>query len=128
MGKQRPIEVDIELAVAEIQRLAAELGRAPSRAEYNAQRKGALVASGLLRRGVTYSDLLERAGFEVVLRGGVPAHVEQEIREAFQQGDHLPVARRHWPLFAIPTRVERKEIPQADGSVFVLTRYYASLR
>lgn len=133
--RSRPIEVEIDLAVAEIRRLATELGRAPRQVEHNAMRQGSMSINGLHIRGVKFSSLLKRAGIEKPKPaekprrgGGVPTQVEREIREAFQRGDHLPTVKQDWPLFAIPTRVERREIPQADGSVLVLTRYYASLR
>jgi hypothetical protein len=138
-----------EMAVAAVARLRALAvdGVAPTKPVYDAQRgSGAPSSAVLFRHGVKWQELLRRAGLSGALRGyntpaavakrngdrlapGVPNAVEMEIRAAFERGDHVPAVRREWPLFAIPTRLEVREWPLADGSgVMRVTRAYASLR
>ena len=139
------IEEYVAAAVRRVVELAVD-GVAPTQPAYNAQRGAAPSSAVLFRHGVAWQEVLRRAGLKGALRGyntpaavakrngdrlapGVPNAVEAEIRAAFERGDHVPAVRREWPLFAIPTRLEVREWPLADGSGVVrVTRAYASLR
>lgn len=140
------IEALVQEAVRRVRQLAVG-GVAPSTERYNQDRAGALSTDMLFRYGVTWGDVVRRAGLRMAKSGygsremlerrrqilnmnnGVPAEVEAEIKAAFAAQEETAAWLRAWPMRAIPTRLEVREIPLPDGSgVFRVTRAYASLR
>ena len=125
-------------ALIVIRRLACN-GRPPSMRIYNEQRGSALSSGAMAGHGWDWAALVKAAGMTVRQQGNkkgqklnirheVPVALEAEIQAAFERGDNLPLSRQEWPLRAIPTRVEVRDIPLPDGSVYRVTSYYASIR
>jgi hypothetical protein len=127
--------------IAFLQELSAKTGIMPAIRDYDRQRPCTLPGSeSLRRRGWDWAALAARAGLQLrstlhaakarprKVRSDVPPDVEAEIQAAFARGDNLPNHKRDWPLFAIPTGVERVYVQQPDGSVWQITRHYASIR
>lgn len=131
----------------EVLREMARDGMAPGQGLYNARCRtlGAVHANTLWTHGWLWADLVELSGLQMSGRStaramraareykarrddGVPAAVEEEIRQAFARGDHEPVHHREWPIQVIPTRVEVKRYVLPDGSIYQATRAYASVR
>jgi hypothetical protein len=128
----------IERGIERIRELSID-GVAPSTADFNANRGTAPSADYMRRKGYPWPVLLEMAGVQGLRpgakprqrynsQGNVPEDVEAEIVQAFHRGDHRPLHWHDWPLQVIPTRVEQSLIPQQDGTVLKITRYYASIR
>lgn len=137
----RTLTEELDLAAARIQALHAQLGRIPTALEYNTASPtniapGARTTTFFLRHSIRYSDLCARAGYTPRRPGiksntntnadGIPTDVETEIVAALAAGDHQ--LYREWPIVAIPTKTETREIPQPDGTIYRITRTYASLR
>ena len=129
------IEEMVEAAKRRMWALSVD-GHAPSGREYQTDRGDAPSMQTLLRRGFSYTELVRQAGLlpakqkrpAARVGANVPDEVEAEIQAAFARGDHVPVTRQDWPFFAIPTGKEVREYPQGDGTVYRVTRYYASIR
>ena len=119
-----------------IRSMAATDGKTPTRMEYDKRRGDAMSSVALNDHGWSWSRLAAEAGLRPNvggnkkrhLRSEVPVALEAEIQAAFERGDNLPMSRQEWPLRAIPTRVEVRDIPLPDGSVYRVTSYYASIR
>lgn len=135
------LAAELERTIARL-RAMAKNGVAPGSKTYNAQRgAGCRTSSYFEANGISWSELLRRAGLRQRPSGtapinraptpdapSVPPEVEAEIRAAFDRGDHLPDYQRDWPLLAIPTRLVVKDIPLPDGSAYRITSAYASIR
>lgn len=126
------LDASIAAAVARIQQLAHN-GLAPSQAQYDQQRNDAPSYTAL-RPHIAWSQLVQLAGCIMRRPGvkpntnadGIPTDVETEIVTALAAGDHQ--LYQEWPLAAIPIKTETRDIPQPDGTIYRITRTYASLR
>lgn len=123
-------------AVERLRELAAD-GIAPLQREYEARRGDAPTLTMLAQYGMRYRDLVKLAGLRMLSdaerkrfreANQVPDELEAEIRAAFAAQAETAVALAEWPMQAIPTRVEVREYPLANGGVYRVTRCYASIR
>lgn len=143
LERYAPSHPMVQRAVSRIQELANG-GIAPTADTYNANRRGAAHTRTLWQHGWLWADLVQLAKLKLPTKvaltprrsqhiwvdapTGVPAELEAEIQAVFASGDNVPVSHRPWPLAVIPTRLEVRDYPQPDGSIFRVTRAYASIR
>ena len=131
-------------AIAYMRSMAESDGRSPHQREFNANRPPHVKPSSwFARRGIAYSELVDRAGLiarikfgEEPYRGGgkpryngVPRVLEAEIQDAFNRGDHRPLHHHDWPLQSLaPTVHTRLAVDVRTGETIQITEYRASLR
>jgi hypothetical protein len=131
-------EIDaLAMAAAKRLRELSVGGIAPQMREYSEARGDAPTLAVLSSYGVRYGHLVKMAGLRTMSAAEqkrrreerqVPDDLEAEIRAAFAAQAETAVDLSEWPMKAIPTRVEVREYPLANGEVYRVTRCYASIR
>lgn len=141
---QKTLEQEIDDAIAHLRSLAEVDGRSPRQTDFNNTRPPHVRSSSwLAAHGISYSNLVDRAGLIARLRfggdpyrgggkprfNGVPLVLEEEIQAAFNRGDHRPMHHHDWPLQALePVVTIRFSVDARTGETIKITEYRASLR
>lgn len=133
------LATQLEMAIAIIRELAEANGYPPNKKEFEKAARGRSFGAPWFRdrHGITFADLLDRAGFEPNRRG--PSSVERRriASETEAYIDHARETRlrrspwvQEWPLLCVESSVrhEVREARQRDGSIVRIERTFASLR